>query len=532
MTTEKTFIPQFDDMLFVGDYATHGAQRYPERVAILGDSGQLTYRELDEASNRFANYLLAQGFKPGTRVGYLGKNSELLFVALFACIRSGCVLVPINWRYALPEVAYVAQDAQLALLIYGPEVAPVAIDTGAQLGANLQFMCTAEPVGAAPSFQQVIRQGSAAQSARPAGELNPDDGVLQLYTSGTTGKPKGVVLSHRAISTARWVEMGAPDWADWNDDDVILSAMPNFHSGGLAWMLIGMLRSLTCVLTADPSPASLLALSVRHHVTRTFIVPSVVRLLLDAVEVSDEPAPPIKTIYYGAAPMDTALIARCIKVFGQCGFGQFYGMTETAGSVTFLAPREHDVQRPERLRSVGRALPCYDLEVRDPSGRVLSAGEHGELWVRTPTMMKGYWQLPSATAEALVGQWYRTGDGAYLDADGYVFLTDRIKDMIITGGENVYPIEVEQTLRLHPAVGEVVVVGVPDEKWGESICAVVEWRTGQSATLEELREFARQHIAAYKLPRLLRDTSLLPRTATGKLQRGEVRKQTVNVGRN
>ncbi|QIL74004.1 long-chain-fatty-acid--CoA ligase (plasmid) [Diaphorobacter sp. HDW4B] len=522
-STNAPFVPRFDNMLFVGDYATHGAKRFSDRIAILGDTGQLSYRELDEASNRFAHHLLARGFKPGARVGYLGKNSELLFVALFGCIRAGCVLVPINWRYALPEVTYVSDDAELALLIYGPEVAPVAIGAGEKLGAKLALMSTVEPSGNEPSFQQVIGAGP---STRPVLNLDPDDGVLQLYTSGTTGKPKGVVLSHRAISIARWVEMGAPAWADWNDDDVILSAMPNFHSGGLAWMLIGMLRSLTCVLTADPSPANLLALSVRHDVTRTFIVPSVVRLLLDAVEASGEPAPPIKTIYYGAAPMDTALIARCIKVFGQCGFGQFYGMTETAGSVTFLAPGEHDVTRPERLRSVGRALPCYDIEIRDPSGKALQPGEHGELWVRTPTMMKGYWQLPDATSEALLGDWYRTGDGAYMDAEGYVFLTDRIKDMIITGGENVYPIEVEAALRLHPAIGEVVVVGVPDEKWGESICAVVEWRAGKSATLEELREFARQHIAAYKLPRVLRDTALLPRTATGKLQRGEVRKQT------
>ena len=523
MTTETPFVPQFDNMLLVGDYATHGAERFPERTAILGDSGSLNYRELDTASNRFAHCLLAHGLKPGARIGYLGKNSELLFVALFGCIRAGCVLVPINWRYALPEVAYVSEDAELSLLIYGPEVEQVAMGVRAKIGDKLTLMCTVLPMVGASGFQQVISEGP---STRPLVELDPDDGVLQLYTSGTTGKPKGVVLSHRAISIARWVEMGAPAWADWNDDDVVLSAMPNFHSGGLAWMLIGLLRSLTCVLTADPSPANLLALSVRHNVTRTFIVPSVVRLLLDAVEGSGDAAPPIKTIYYGAAPMDTALIARCIKVFGECGFGQFYGMTETAGSVSFLAPSEHDVAHPERLRSVGRALPCYDIEIRDPAGRMLKAGGHGELWVRTPTMMKGYWQLPDATSQALLGDWYRTGDGAYMDEEGYIFLTDRIKDMIITGGENVYPIEVEQVLRQHPAISEVVVVGVPDEKWGESICAVVEWRAGQSATLEELRTYARERIAAYKLPRLLRETSMLPRTATGKLQRGEVRKQS------
>jgi fatty-acyl-CoA synthase len=268
-----------------------------------------------------------------------------------------------------------------------------------------------------------------------------------------------------------------------------------------------------------------LALSRRFGVTRTFMVPVVVRQVLDAVEASGQPAPPIKTIYYGAAPMDTALIERCLNVFGECGFGQYYGMTEAAGSVTFMAPREHDVQQPQRLRSVGRALAGYEIEVRDPEGHAVPLGRHGELWVRSPTLMQGYWRLPNATAEALVNGWYRTGDGAYMDAEGYFFLTDRIKDMIITGGENVYPIEVEQVLRQHPAVQEVVVVGEPDEQWGETICAVVEWRADQSATLEDLREFARAHIAAYKLPRRLRSCAVLPRTATGKLQRGEVRKQ-------
>jgi fatty-acyl-CoA synthase len=516
MSSDTPFVPRFEAMRLVGDYASHGARRFPQRPAIVADTGAFTYSELDRASDHFARHLVEQGYKPGTRIAYLGKNSELMFPVLFGCIRAGCVLVPINWRYAAPEVAYVVRDADAALLIHGPEVAAIAQDVATQMQGAVR------PLDA-PTLREVLTRGSA---SKPGVTVDPDACVLQLYTSGTTGKPKGVMLSHRAISIARWVEMGAPDWADWTDDDVVLSAMPNFHAGGLSWMLIGLLRSLTCILTADPSPANLLALSREHATTRTFMVPSVIRMVLDAVEASGQPAPPIRTIYYGAAPMDAALIDRCMKVFGTCGFGQFYGMTEAAGSVTFLAPREHDVHRPERLRSVGRALPGYHIEARDPQGRVLKAGEHGELWVQSPTLMSGYWKLPDATEQALVNGWYRTGDGAYLDADGYVFMTDRIKDMIITGGENVYPIELEQVLRQHPAVQEVVVVGVPDDKWGEAICAVVEWRAGQSATLDELREFARGHIAAYKLPKLLQATPLLPRTATGKLQRAEVRKQT------
>ncbi|MFT3666919.1 long-chain-fatty-acid--CoA ligase [Piscinibacter sp.] len=523
MSPSTPFVPNFDAMRFVGGYPSHGARLHPTRPAIVADAGAFTYAELDRASDRFAQYLVEQGHAPGTRIAYLGKNSELMFPVLFGCIRAGCVLVPINWRYAAPEAAYVVADARAALLIHGPEVDAIAREVGAQAGPALRLMSTVDAAPGAPALRDVL---AGPEAPRPARGAAPDDCVLQLYTSGTTGKPKGVMLSHRAISVARWVEMDAPDWADWNDADVVLSAMPNFHAGGLSWMLIGLLRGLTCVLTADPAPANLLALSRRFGATRTFMVPAVIRMVLDAIDAGDRPAPPIKTIYYGAAPMDVALVERCMSVFRGCGFGQFYGMTEAAGSVTFLAPREHDVARPERLRSVGRALPGYRIEVRDPHGRALAAGEHGELWVHSATLMQGYWNLPEASAEALVDGWYRSGDGAYMDGEGYVFLTDRIKDMIITGGENVYPIEVEQVLRLHPAVQDAVVVGVPDAKWGEAICAVVEWRAGQSATLDELREFARAHIAAYKLPRILKSTPALPRTPTGKLQRAEVRRQS------
>lgn len=516
-----SFVPTFESMRYVGDYPSYGAHRFPDRMAIIADQGSLTYAQLDRASNRFANYLLKRGLQPGARIAYLGKNSELLFPVLFGCIRAGCVLVPVNWRYAAGELAFVVDDAEASMLIFGPEVEATVRTAARRWQSNPHLMVTTA-AGFGGTLQEVLDGGS---ECRPNDRHSADECVLQLYTSGTTGKPKGVMLSHRAISMARWVEVGAPDWEDWTDDDVVLSGMPNFHSGGLAWMLIGLLRSLTCILTADPSPGNLLALSRQYSATRTFMVPSVIRLMLDAIERSDQPAPPLKTIYYGAAPMDVALIERCLNVLGDCGFGHYYGMTETAGSITFLAPREHDVQHPARLRSVGRSLPGYQIEVRDALGAKVGAGQHGELWVKSPTVMSGYWKLPDATADVLVDGWYRTGDGGYMDADGYVFLTDRIKDMIISGGENIYPAEVEQVLRLHPAVLEVVVVGVPDAKWGEAVCAVVEWKQGCCATLEELREFARSHIAGYKLPQKLESAEQLPRTLTGKLQRGEVRKQ-------
>jgi acyl-CoA synthetase (AMP-forming)/AMP-acid ligase II len=353
----------------------------------------------------------------------------------------------------------------------------------------------------------------------------PDECALQLYTSGTTGHPKGVMLTQRGVSIARHVEIGSPDWADWTDDDIVLSAMPNFHSGGMAWMFTGMVRSLTCVLTADPSPESLLALSLRYGATRTFIVPTVVRSLLETLVASGGKSPGLKAIHYGASVMDGDLIKRCLVAFPGCKFAQYFGMTEASGTVTFLPPKDHNPAHPELLRSVGKALPGYEIEIRDAEGRPVPSGQAGEIWVKTQTIMIGYWNRPDATAEALVDGWYRSGDGGYLDDQGFLYLTDRIKDMIVSGGENIYPAEVEAILRLHPAIKDLVIVGAKDPVWGECVTAVIEWKDNQTATIEELRAFGNQHIASYKLPKRLYSVPMLPRTATGKLQRAEVRKR-------
>ncbi|SCK10664.1 fatty-acyl-CoA synthase [Variovorax sp. HW608] len=509
-----------DDMLYLSDYPKQAEREFRGRTAIIGDQGSITYKELDEASDRFAAWLQRQDLPRGTRVAYLGKNSELLFPVLFGCIRAGCVLVPINWRYAVPEIEYVLRDSGARVLVHAPDFSDAASRASAALPSPPLRVPT---VGDAGLDLRGILVQPLEQALAP---WEPDAPCLQLYTSGTTGRPKGVVETHRKLSIARWMEVGVPDWADWHGDDVLLSAMPNFHSGGLSWMLIGLLRGLTCILTADASPANLLALSRRHQVTRTFVVPAVIRALVDLVEGSEEAAPPLKSLFYGAAPIDVELIQRCQRRFNGCGFAQYYGMTEVAGSATFFPPAEHRVDQPQRLRSVGRLLPAFEMEIRDPEGRALEAGRPGEIFLRTPTLMLGYWNQPDATAEAIDGEgWYRTGDGGYVDEDGYLFLTDRIRDMIISGGENVYPAEVEQALRRHPAILEVVVVAVADPKWGETVCAVVELRPGQSVTLEQLRNFARDDIAAYKLPRRLEVVSQLPRTATGKLQRGAARAQ-------
>ncbi|MCA0239258.1 MAG: AMP-binding protein [Proteobacteria bacterium] len=518
-----------DGLVFIDDYPKQAERRFPGRPAIVGDELTLSYRQLDEASDRFAAWLRASGVPAGSRVAYVGKNSPLLFPVFFGCIRAGCVLVPVNWRFAVPEMRYVIDDSESRVVVAGAEVHDAVAEACRGLAPAPVLLST---VAAAPDGLQALlfdgplpHAGDAGHAGHPGdpASIDPDAVCLQLYTSGTTGRPKGVLETRRKLSVARWMEVGSPDWADWHAGDVLLSAMPNFHSGGLSYMLIGLLRSITCVLTADPSPANLLKLSRQHAATRTFVVPAVIRALVEMVEAGSEPAPPLKSIFYGAAPMDVELIQRCQRLFPGCGFGQYYGMTEAAGSATFFPPKEHRIDRPERLRSVGRLLPAFEMEIRDAQGRVLGIGEAGEIYLRSPTIMLGYWKRPEATAEVLDADgWYRSGDGGRVDADGWLFLTDRVSDLIISGGENIFPIEVEQVLRLHPAVQDVVVVGARDARWGETVCAVVELRAGQSVGLQELQDFARPHIAGFKLPRVLRIVEQLPRTATGKLQRGEV----------
>jgi acyl-CoA synthetase (AMP-forming)/AMP-acid ligase II len=302
--------------------------------------------------------------------------------------------------------------------------------------------------------------------------------------------------------------------------------MPNFHIGGMSWILMGLLRQSTCVMTADASAQGITRLVMEHRAERTFAVPTVVRGIVDEVRAAGLSMPWLETIFYGAAPMSPTLLADAIEVLG-CSFGQFFGMTEITGTATFLGPQDHDLAKPRLLGSVGRPYPGAEVEIRDPEGNSVARGIHGEIWIRTPTVMREYWHRDDATAEVLRDGWYRSGDGGYHDDEGYLFLTDRIKDLVVTGGENVYPGEVEEALRRFPNVYEVAVVALPDEKWGESVAAVVECRPGTQIEAAALIDFARTQVAPYKCPKRVWVVDALPRTASGKIQRATARQRMI-----
>jgi acyl-CoA synthetase (AMP-forming)/AMP-acid ligase II len=525
MTTSKAHVDgppltRLDELLWIGGIARSGAERFPDRNAIIfPDRGiSVTYQDLDRQSDTFANLLKVHDLRPGDRVAYLGRNSDLFLPVLFGAIRSGVVLVPINWRLAAPEVAYQLEDSETRLLLCDPDLMPIARAALERLKARPVILATESAEGIGENLRARLQQR--AQPA-PLPEVE-DQVVLHLYTSGTTGHPKGVLISHHALSIARHCELTSSDFALLTPASVSLSAMPNFHVGGLSWVLMGLVRFGTVVLTANPSPSNMLALLNQYRVESSFIVPTVIRGIVDEIKVKQLPAPEITGIFYGAMTMAVGLLRETMELMGS-SFGQFFGMTEITGAATFLGPQDHDLARPHLLKSVGKPYPGMSIEIRGADRRVLDWGEHGEIWIRSPTRMLGYWRLPEATQDVLVDGWYATGDGGYLDAEGYLYLTDRIKDMIVSGGENVYPAEVEEMLSAHPAVLAVACVGLPDPVWGESVTAVVELRPGHTVTAEELRDFARSRIASYKCPKQFHFAATLPRTASGKVKRAELR---------
>ena len=507
------------EMAWIGDIPSRWADARPGSHAIVVPEShhRTSYAALASATDRFVEVMHERGLREGDRFAYLGRNSDLYFVCLFGAIAAGLILVPLNWRCAPPELAFMLEDSETAMVISDATFLPALHQAIAAVPALSNTVClTTEGPGSLRASLSIPPAARATVSHEPA------QVCLLMYTSGTTGRPKGVLITHGGLSAARHAELVSPDWEDWTEHDVILSALPNFHIGGMSWMLIGLMRGLTCVLTSDASVPNLLALMDTYPVTRTFIVPTVLSAMLDLLRETGRKPPGIRMITYGASAISPALLTEAIGLIG-CGFAQYFGMTETAGTVTFLPPRDHDLARPHLLASVGRPQCGMAVEIRNDKGTALPAGEVGEIWVRTPALMAGYWRQPEATRAAIVDGWYRTGDGGVLDIDGYLTITDRLKDMIVSGGENIYPVQVENVLRQHPAVRDAAVIGVADDRWGERVVAMVERHTDASADERDLIAYTQIHLARYKCPKSIILVDSLPRTAMGKVQRARVR---------
>jgi len=487
-------------------------------VAFVFEGHATTYAEFDRHTNKAANGLAALGVRAGSRISYLGKNSEAYFELVFGAAKIGAVMTPINWRLAPPEIAYILSDSGAEALFVGPEFIDVVrgLPTG-----DLRGVIAMEGDGDGPGYEA---WRDAQSPSDPQVRVDWEDIALQLYTSGTTGRPKGAMLSNRALLELRALHATSDlGWNRWTPDDVSLVAMPISHIGGTGWGIMGLYNGATGVVAREFDPAAVLDFIERDRISKIFMVPAAMQIVLRDPRAREVDYSRVKYVLYGASPIPLDLLKEAMEVFG-CGFVQMYGMTETSGTIVALPPEDHQVAGGPRMRSAGKALPGVELAILDEEGRRLPANQVGEIAIRSPANMSGYWNLPEATAKTVDAEgWLRSGDAGYLDEDGYLFIHDRVKDMIISGGENVYPAEVENAVYGHPDVAEVAVIGVPDPKWGEAVKAVVVRKPGREPTPEEIIAWSRERIAGFKAPKSVDFIDALPRNASGKILRRELR---------
>lgn len=487
------------------------AQRRPDAIAIRYGERQWSWAEWSSRIRRAAGALRGAGIERGQCVAFLDKNHPACLEVLIGGASVGAVTTVVNWRVIGDELVHVLADSGARVLVVGAELRPAAEAAARRV----------------PSLERIIEVGDEYESLLAAAEPAPSDAgvdtdetALVIYSSGTTGRPKGVLLSQRAL--VNHAANLAPAFP-FGDGDANLVAMPLFHVGGIGYALFGIRAGAPTIMTREPDAAALIG-AVRAGATHAFFVPPVIARFLDAGEAARASIAGLRYIVYGAAPMPLPLLHRALSTWPGTKFVQVYGQTELCGAVTALSDDDHrDAARPQLQLSAGKAVQGCEIRIVDPdSGAELPAGRSGEVSVRSNQNMSGYLNRAEATAETITADgWVRTGDVGRLDADGYVYIEDRLKDMIITGGENVYGPEVESVLIEHPAVVDAAVIGVPDDFWGESVKAIVVADGDVDAA--DVIEFCRRHLAGFKCPRTVDFVAELPRNASGKILKTQLR---------
>lgn len=489
-----------------------GARGRMDKVAISALDRTMTYGSLISEAVGLAALLRDLGGTAGVRIAYLGSDATHFVTTLFAAAINGAVLVPVNWRFSRAEVERLVADAAVGMILVDEDLTKLVDGLAQKLDSDIQIVPMALVKNV--SCEQVgIEQLTT--SARPA------DAAWLIYTSGTTGRPKGAVLTH--ANTMQSIDGVAEAW-EITESSVVYVPYPTFHLTGIGWVLKTLRSGGTVVQRSRFDIDDLLDSVGRDGVTNTLLIPTVLSIVLNSPRATPERLASLRSVVYGVEPMTDALLERAAELMPNCRFIHVYGMTESCGQATFLSWEER-LASPERARSCGRAYPWIEMRIVDPETLVeLPAGVAGEVWLRGPNVMPGYFANEAATLAAITSDgWLRTGDGGLVDDEGYLVLTARLNDMIISGGENIYPAEVENTLIRHDAVREVGVVGVSDEGWGERVCAFVVCHPGRDLSAEELIAFAREDLAHYKCPSMVIFVDELPKTPSGKLQRARLR---------
>ncbi len=504
-------------MPHVADIPRVQAEQRGDEAALWYKGESTSFADLNTRSNQVANGLADLGVGANQRVGYLAKNTAVYYEMVYGAAKIRAVMNAVNTRLAAPEVQFILSDAQVSVLFVGPEWFDM-IDQIKDECPHLQHVISVE--GEREGWPEYVSWRDSQDCAAPDIKTHDDDDVIQLYTSGTTGLPKGVMLTN-ANYRSYMEQAAALDWASYRIGETVMNAMPLFHVAGVNVGVLAAAQGARTVVLPEINPAEILELIESQKINHAFWVPAVILMLSQMPDFRERDYSTLKQVFYGASPITEDLLKLAVDVMG-ARFTQLYGLTETVGGGTYLPPEAHDPSWG-KLRSCGVPYPETIVRCVDADGQPVPTGEVGEIVIQSGFVMKGYWNRPEATEESIRDGFFYTGDAGYFDEDGFLFIHDRVKDMIVSGGENVYPAEVENGIFGHPEVADVAVIGIPDEKWGEAVKAIVVAKDGTNPSPESIIAWAKERIAGYKCPKSVDFIEALPRNPSGKILRKDLR---------
>lgn len=501
----------------VADIPREQARLRGSETALWFEGRETSFSALDARSNQVANGLAAAGAQIQDRIGYLGKNLDIYYDIMFGAAKARMALAGVNWRLAAPELQFIISDAKISVLFVAREFHQVVAEIMGECPDLRMIISLDEEWGAWPAYSD-WRGGQSATDPRLS--IDPSDDVIQLYTSGTTGLPKGVQLTD-ANYMGFFGQAAELEWASYGAGEAVMNAMPLFHVAGVNVGVLAALQGAKTVILRDIDPVAILDLVEEQKIVHAFWVPAVILMLTQMPGVRERDFSQLKQVFYGASPIAEDLLKEAVAIMG-ARFTQLYGLTETVGAGTFLPPEAHNPAWG-KLRSCGVPWPGAVVRCVDGDGKDVAQGDVGEIVIASDFVMKGYWNRPEATADTIRNGFFYTGDAGYFDEDGFLYIHDRVKDMIVSGGENVYPAEVENAIFGHPDVADVAVIGVPDDKWGEAVKAIIVPKPDANPSQDDIIAWAKARIAGYKAPKSVDFATVLPRNPSGKILRKDLR---------